>query len=97
MVKLNEQEIQRRMNNIDGSWSLKESCIAREFQCENFVEAFSFMSAVALLAERMNHHPNWENVYNKVNIELSTHDLGGLSDSDFDLAEEIDSIFKRFS
>ncbi|MGI9531667.1 4a-hydroxytetrahydrobiopterin dehydratase [Lutimonas sp.] len=97
MIKLNEQEIEIKMKNIDASWSLNGTSISRNFQCENFVEAFSFMSAVALMAERMNHHPDWSNVYNKVNIQLSTHDVDGLSNNDFNLAQEIDSIFKKYS
>lgn len=95
--KLNELEIETSMKNIDAGWILTGNRITREFQCENFVEAFSFMSAVALLAERMNHHPNWSNVYKTVNIELSTHDVNGLSTNDFDLAKEIDSIFNKYS
>lgn len=97
MVKLQPQEIESRIKHIDASWSLNGASISRNFQCKNFVEAFSFMSAVALMAERMNHHPDWSNVYNRVQIELSTHDVGGLSNNDFDLATEIDSIFKRFN
>jgi 4a-hydroxytetrahydrobiopterin dehydratase len=58
----------------------------------NFVQAFSFMTAVALIAEKLDHHPNWKNVYNKVNIALTTHEADGLTTSDFQLAKEIDQI-----
>jgi len=59
---------------------------------DTFVQAFAFMSAVALLAERMNHHPDWSNSYNKVVIDLVSHDVKGLSQRDFDLAKAIDAI-----
>jgi 4a-hydroxytetrahydrobiopterin dehydratase len=59
---------------------------------KNFVEAWGFMSSVALLAESMDHHPNWDNVYNQVTIRLSTHDSDGLTEKDFQLAGAIDSV-----
>jgi 4a-hydroxytetrahydrobiopterin dehydratase len=65
----------------------------REFLFKNFVEAFSFMTAVALHAEKLNHHPEWSNVYNKVQVTLSTHDAGGLTELDIRLAELIDKLF----
>tara|TARA_B100001094_G_scaffold219884_1_gene213926 strand:- start:335 stop:559 length:225 start_codon:yes stop_codon:yes gene_type:complete len=66
--------------------------LRRDFQFRDFVEAFGFMSQVALLAEARNHHPNWSNVYNRVTIELTTHDLGGLSTLDTELAIAIDRL-----
>jgi 4a-hydroxytetrahydrobiopterin dehydratase len=66
--------------------------IVREFRFANFVEAFGFMSSVALLAERADHHPEWSNVYNRVTILLTTHDAGGLSERDIKLAREIDGL-----
>lgn len=95
MKKLNQQEIQERMATIDSRWEQKENCISSEFVLKNFVEAFSFMTAVALVAEKSAHHPNWENTYNKVTISLSTHDAGGITEKDFDLAKAIDTILKR--
>ena len=97
MVKLNDQEIQTRMQDIDPVWLLKGKFIHREFVFKNFIEAFSFMTAVALVAEKSNHHPNWKNVYNKVTIALNSHDVDGLSDNDFMLANAIDTIFKTYS
>ncbi len=94
MSKLNEQEIQTRMSRIDSAWILKGKFIHREFLFKNFIEAFSFMTSVALVAEKSDHHPNWKNVYNKVNIALNTHDADGLTDNDFDLAKKIDKILK---
>ena len=63
-------------------WTIHEQSISRELVFNDFNEAFGFISRVALLAEGRNHHPNWSNVYNRVSITLSTHDLGGLSDLD---------------
>ena len=73
-------------------WTVEETRLKRDFVFSTFVEAFGFISQVALLAETRNHHPNWSNVYNKVSIELTTHDLGGLSELDADLAAEIDAL-----
>ncbi|MEM1133185.1 MAG: 4a-hydroxytetrahydrobiopterin dehydratase [Pseudomonadota bacterium] len=66
--------------------------IARSFAFGNFVEAFGFMSSVALLAEKADHHPEWSNVYNRVEILLTTHDAGGLSERDIALAKQIDAL-----
>jgi len=95
MVKLSDQEIQSRMSSIDPVWVLKGKFIHREVLFKNFIEAFSFMTAVALVAERSGHHPNWKNVYNRVTISLNTHDVDGLSDKDFTLAKAIDDILKN--
>jgi len=67
----------------------------RHFLFTDFVEAFGFMTQVSLLAERANHHPQWSNLYNRVDITLTTHDAGGLSDRDFALAAEIDEAATR--
>ncbi len=74
------------------NWSVDNEKLRRDFQFRDFVEAFGFMSQVALLAEARNHHPNWSNVYNRVTIELTTHDLGGLSTLDTELAIAIDRL-----
>ncbi|MBB4631221.1 4a-hydroxytetrahydrobiopterin dehydratase [Sphingosinicella soli] len=66
--------------------------IARSFRFKDFVEAFGFMSRVALLAEKADHHPEWSNVWNRVDILLTTHDAGGLSQRDIDLAKAIDAL-----
>lgn|GEM_PF-128383 len=70
-------------------WSLHSDKLYRRFVFADFVEAFGFMSRVALLAERMDHHPEWSNVYNRVEINLTTHDAGGITERDFDLAQRI--------
>ena len=75
-------------------WSLVEGheAIARNFQFRDFNEAWGFMNRVALLAESQNHHPEWSNVWNRVRIELSTHDAGGLTDNDVKLARAINAL-----
>lgn len=95
MKKLNTAEIQAGLQQIDSKWEIKENCIHREMVFKNFVEAFSFMTSVAMLAEKANHHPNWKNTYNKVTIALNTHDADGITHKDFDLAKEIDTILSN--
>ncbi|NEU09269.1 4a-hydroxytetrahydrobiopterin dehydratase [Flavihumibacter sp. R14] len=70
-----------------------QSALVKEFKFKNFIEAWAFMSRVALIAEKMDHHPDWTNVYNQVNIRLSTHDAGNkITDKDRKLASEIDKL-----
>lgn len=76
-------------------WTEENNTLKRTFQFKDFIEAFAFMTKVAILAEKMNHHPNWSNVYNKVSIELSTHDAGDIvTEKDRKLAEAIDKLAK---
>jgi 4a-hydroxytetrahydrobiopterin dehydratase len=95
MKKLNENEIQERMTEINPAWMLKGKFLHRELLFKDFVEAFSFMTAVALVAEKSGHHPNWKNEYNKVTVDLNTHDASGITTKDFDLAKAIDKLFKK--
>lgn len=75
------------------SWIEEDNKLKKTIQFKDFVEAFGFMSQVAIVAEKMNHHPNWSNVYNRVIIELNTHDAGDIvTDKDYQLAEAIDAI-----
>lgn len=74
-------------------WTEKDNKLKAEFQFSDFVSAFGFMTKVAILAEKMNHHPWWSNIYNKVTIELSTHDAGDIvTEKDHKLAREIDKL-----
>ena len=74
-------------------WKEENNQLKRAFEFANFVEAFGFMSQVALIAEKMEHHPNWSNVYNRVEISLCTHDAGNtVTDKDRDLAVAIDKL-----
>lgn len=96
MTNLNKEEIQDGMKEIDVSWVLEVKFIHREIIFKDFVEAFSFMTAVAMIAEKAGHHPDWKNVYNKVNITLNTHDADGLTKKDFQLAKGIDRVLKNY-
>ncbi len=89
--KLDDAEIARRLETLEG-WSLKDGKLHRSFRFENFISAFGFMTQAALVAEVMNHHPEWFNVYNTVRVDLTTHDAGGISDLDFQLAERMNSL-----
>ena len=75
------------------SWIEKDNKLKKTFQFNDFVEAFGFMSKVAIIAEKLNHHPNWSNVYNTVSFELNTHDAGDIvTEKDYKLAVEIDKL-----
>lgn len=82
------------LDDLLPDWTVQRDrdAIARDFRFEDFSQAFAFMTRVALLAEKQDHHPEWSNVYNKVSITLSTHDAGGLSARDIRLAEAIDML-----
>ncbi len=74
-------------------WKEENNKLIRTFEFKNFIEAFGFMTSVAIIAEKMNHHPNWRNVYNKVTFELNTHDAGNtVTDKDRQLASAIDQL-----
>ena len=88
--KLSDEQISARLGEIPG-WSFADNQLSRTFQFDNFVAAFGFMASVALLAEKLDHHPNWSNVYNTVEIGLNTHDAGGVTDFDFVLASQINA------
>jgi len=82
---LSDDEIALRIRELPG-WAVVEGKLRREFTFADFVEAFRFMCGLALVAERMDHHPEWSNVYNRVVVALTTHDAGGLTALDFELA-----------
>lgn len=89
--KLSDAEVSERLIQVP-TWKREGDKIRREFRFDSFVSAFGFMTQVALLAEKADHHPEWSNVYNRVTIELTTHDAAGLSQRDFDLAKLIDKL-----
>lgn len=90
--KLSDAEIKENMGQAKG-WSLVNGKLHRAFECKDFVSAFGNMTRVALVAESMNHHPEWFNVWNKVIIDLNTHSVSGISNLDFELAAKINEIF----
>ncbi len=91
--KLNETQRKTALDALP-NWEFDADAdgISRTFSFDNFVQAFGFMSSVALEAEKADHHPEWSNVYNRVVILLTTHDAGGLSSRDIDLAKKIDAL-----
>lgn len=89
--KLTDSQIHEALQTLHG-WSVKEGKLHRAFEFHNFVEAWGFMTQVAMIAERLDHHPEWYNVYGTVRIDLSTHDAGGITALDTFLAERINGI-----
>ncbi len=92
--KATDKEIDSFITAHD-SWSVDGGKLYREFVFHTFCEAFGFMSEVALVAERSNHHPEWCNVYKRVTVHLTTHEAGGITQRDFDLAEQMENIVSR--
>jgi 4a-hydroxytetrahydrobiopterin dehydratase len=93
MKPLSTDELNQALKELDG-WSLKEGKLHRQFQFKSFVEAFGFMSSLALVSESLGHHPEWFNVYNRVTIDLTTHDAGGISQKDIDWAKKANALFR---
>ena len=91
MKKYNKEEVAPMLLNLN-DWQFNSEGIEKKFQFRNFIEALGFMVKVGVVSEKMNHHPELFNVYNKVNIRLTTHDAGGVTDKDFKLASEIDAF-----
>jgi len=91
-TKLSDQEISANLAKLKG-WSIEHGSLHRTFEFADFGQAFGFMVQVALAAEKMDHHPDWSNAWNKVVINLMTHSAGGLTKNDFDLAAKIQQIF----
>lgn len=89
--KLDTSEISARLIALPG-WELRDGKLRREFRFRDFSEAFAFMTRVAMLAERRDHHPDWSNVYDRVTIELCSHDAGGVTERDVELAREISRV-----
>lgn len=90
---LTPEDARARVRELDG-WSLAETGdgIDKRYQFQDFSQAFAFMTRAALVAEKLDHHPDWRNVYNRVHVRLSTHDAGGLTDRDFAFAAALDRI-----
>lgn len=94
--KLSAAQRQQALDNLNAGlespWSLDEEKLTKSFEFEDFVQAFSFMTGVAMEAEKMNHHPEWSNVWNQVDIALTTHEAGGISALDFELADRVEAL-----
>ena len=89
--RLDDDQIAERLTTTPG-WAHEGDALRRQFRFGNFVEAFGFMASVALIAERLDHHPEWSNVYNRVDVRLSTHDRGGVTALDFEFASRVNAI-----
>lgn len=94
MTRISESEIRSALQRLPG-WTLAEGKLHREYRFADFVHAFGFMAAAATIAESMQHHPDWSNVYNRVTVDLSTHDAGGVTAKDLQLAEKFEEIARK--
>lgn len=92
--KLDEPEVQSALATLEG-WSVKNAKLHREYKFADFSYAFGFMTTAALVIERRNHHPEWCNVYNRVTVDLTTHDSGGITRADVELAGILEAIAKK--
>jgi len=91
MKKLSKEEINDHLESLEG-WTYSDNAIHTSFEFENFKEAFTLMTRIAFEAEAQQHHPEWSNSYNELEISLSTHDAGGVTEKDFKLAKTIEKI-----
>ena len=91
--RLSDEQIDDALKELDG-WELENGKLNREFKFANFIQAFGFMTSAAIEAEKMNHHPEWFNVYSKVSVQLVTHDAGGITALDIDLAAKMNALAK---
>ncbi len=89
--KLDETALRDALAGLPG-WSLEDGKLHREYRFDDFVTAFGFMTSAALVAEAMNHHPEWFNVYGRVVVDLTTHDAGGITEKDLALARRMDAL-----
>jgi 4a-hydroxytetrahydrobiopterin dehydratase len=92
--KWTDSDIAEGLKNLPG-WAVAGGKLHRDYQFENFVQAFGFMAGAALVAESMGHHPEWFNVYSKVTVDLVTHSVKGISQFDFELAQKMEALAKR--
>ena len=94
MPKLTKEEVQSALTKLP-DWTVAKEKLHREYKFADFVHAFGFMATAAIAIEKMNHHPEWFNVYNKVTVDLTTHDAGGISAKDVKLAKLLDGLAAR--
>lgn len=93
-MRLSQMDIEEELKSLPG-WSVVNDKLHREFQFDSFNQAFGFMTMAAMEIEKMNHHPEWFNVYNKLVIELTTHDAGGITRNDINLARILNSLARH--
>ena len=92
--RLADDAVAARLSGLP-AWRFESGALRRELEFADFSEAFGFMTRVALAAEKMDHHPDWSNVFNRVVVSLSTHDAGGVTELDFRLASLMDRLMKK--
>ncbi len=90
-MRLSLEKISEELKNLPG-WSIKDEKLHRDFEFESFNQAFGFMTRASMEIEKMNHHPEWFNVYNKLTVDLMTHDAGGITENDIQLAKILNSL-----
>jgi 4a-hydroxytetrahydrobiopterin dehydratase len=93
-VKLSPEEVSSALASLSG-WSVIDDKLHREYKFADFAHAFGFMAAIATAAEKLDHHPDWLNVYNRVTVNLSTHDAGGITELDLKLADTMEKLAQK--
>ncbi len=93
MMRLSDEQIKTELSGLSG-WSVVNGKLHKDYVFDDFVEAFGFMTRAAIHIEKMNHHPEWFNVYNKLSVDLVTHDAGGITQNDIVLARTLNSLKK---
>ena len=91
LTKFSDDQIKEKLKELQG-WQLVNGKLHKEFQFKDFNQAFGFMTRAAIHAEKMDHHPEWFNVYNKLKVDLMTHDAGGITENDVKLAKILNSL-----
>ena len=91
MIRLSSEAIEQELKNLNG-WTVVNNKIHKEFQFGDFNQAFGFMTRAAMYIDKMNHHPEWFNVYNRITVDLTTHDAGGITQNDINLAKILNSL-----
>jgi 4a-hydroxytetrahydrobiopterin dehydratase len=94
MEKLSNDEINKKLTQLN-NWELNGNSIQKDFEFKDFKEAMDFMNQLAKVAEKLNHHPDWSNSYNKVSIKLTSHNIGGLAENDFTFAKAADEAARQ--
>ena len=97
MKKLSKSEVEKKLKLLSKNWVLKDNILFAKFKFMTFDDAFDFMKIVSEKCKDLNHHPKWTNVYNKLDVELYTHDSGGITEKDFELSSFMDSVFQKFN
>ena len=94
---LSNNDLIKKINLLSENWVLEDIYLKGSYTFNDFDNAFTFMKEVAVKCEEMNHHPKWTNVYNKIDIELYTHDSGGITEKDFELSSFMDTTFQKYN